>query len=401
LKQIRRRIPSTLYSFPLLFFILILVFIASWLLAVFGIGGMFTASLFNTPKGILLLVVGPLALIVFIGLLLFGIVSESFRHGVPNRTGKRLFLAFCFIIICSSFPQSVITGRFVSTALNSWFSSSVSRSLESARDIADLYSAERIRLIESVADTYLTGLSIATYRARHVDWMPAIRLMDPHAAACQVYMQMGIDSAGNPAYSPVIETGDSSQFVPRDRLDQVKDGIFSLDADGDVFRFGRLVNQRNASYICVYTSGIPTGYRARLDAIYGAWDQAHIIDTLDPFLPFMGIWIYLMFTLPSILMMIVIAFYLSFRFTDPVRTIQESVNRLAAGDTSFRIIPHAKDELADIARDVNTIAGKAGRPSRPSQSGASAQSGEATPPDGDERTGGTRKKPDKKAFLRL
>jgi len=388
LKQIRRRIPSTLYSFPLLVFILLLVFVASWLLAVFGIGGMFTASLFNTPKGILLLVVGPLALIVFLGLLLFGIISESFRHGVPNRTGKRLFLSFCFVVICASFPQSVIIGRFVSTALNSWFSSSVSRSLESARDIADLYSAERIRLIESVADAYLTGLSIANYRSRPVDWMPAIRLMDPHAAACQVYVQNGIDEMGNPLYSPVIETGDSGQFVSRERLDQVKDGIFSLDTDGDVFRYGRLVYQRNTSYICVYTSSIPTGYRARLDAVYGAWDQAHIIDTLDPFLPFMGIWIYLMFTLPSVLMIIVISFYMSVRFTDPVRIIQESVNRLAAGDYSFRIIPHAKDELGDIANGVNLIAEK-------------AASDGLFPSDGSLRPDGSRKKPDKKAFLRL
>ena len=361
MKQIRRRIPSSLYSFPLLVFILILVFVSSWLLAVFGIGGMFTASLFNTPKGILLLVVGPLALIVFLGLLLFGIISDSFRHGLPDRTGKRLFLSFCFVIICASFPQTVIVGRFVSTALNSWFSSSVSRSLESARDIADLYTAERLRLIESVSETYLTGLSIATYRARAVDWMPAIRAMDPHAAACQVYVQNGIDEMGNPVFTPVIETGDSGQFVSRERLDQVKDGIFSLDNDGDVFRYGRLLHQGNTAYICVYTSSIPAGYRARLDAVYSAWDQAHIIDTLDPFLPFMGVWIYLMFTLPSVLMIIVISFYMSIRFTDPVRIIRESVNELAAGDYSLRIIPHAKDELADIANGVNAIAEKAGQ----------------------------------------
>lgn len=339
-----------------------LIVAASFFLASSGALGVFRATLFNTPKGILLLVVAPLALIVFLGLLLFGIMSDSTRRNRTNRAGNRIFLAFCLVIVASTVPQTIIVGRFVTTALRSWFSSSMSESLQSANEIADLYMAERKRLIELVAEKYLNGLSIDNYRDRPVDWMTQMRTMDPDAAACQVYL-LSVDPDGVPRNVTLLESGDSDRFIPRLKLDAVHDGLFSLEGDDDVLRWGQIVRYGRSTYLCAYASRIPAGFREKLEQIRAAREQAHIIDTLDPYLPAMSIWIFLMFCLPSALMVIVISFLISVRLTDPLRALEEATARLAEGDSSFRLVTHANDEFSQTAVLLNSVAESVGKTS--------------------------------------
>jgi len=343
-----------LYTFPFLVFSFVLVLVSSFLLAVSGFEGVFSASLFNTPRGILLLVVGPLALIVLLSFFLFGLISESLHHGTGNRFRLRLFLLVCVLVFSATFPQTLVLGRFVHTSLGTWFDRSVTDSLLSAGDLADLYTAERIRSIDKVSARFLTGLSISNYRARPVDWMSEIRSIDAHAAACQVYSRDGSDDSS--FFFPVLEIGDSARFVPRNRLSEVTHGIFTLDAGEPLFRYGQVVRYSNSTYLCVYTSLLPEGFRERLDTIRAASVQAGVIEKLKPFLPLMGVWIYILFSLPSLLMVVILAWFASSRMAEPIRSITEATARLAEGDHSFCVIPHSRDELAETASLLNSIA---------------------------------------------
>lgn len=371
MKQIRRRISSVLFTLPFLVFIFVLIGTASFLLAANSFEGLFSATIFDTPRGILLLVVGPLSLLIFLGILLYSIISESLHHGERNRFRLRLFLIFSLTIFAATLPQTVIICRFVGTALDTWFSSAVSESLLSADDLAKLYTAERVHTIEKVAGRFLNGLAITNFRSRPTDWMSEIRSIDAHAVSCQVYL-LGSDFA-SAAYLPIVETGDSGQFVPRDRLGTVRNGLFTLNQGEDVFRYGQIVRYSNSIYVCAYTSLVPAGFSARLASIKAAYAQATVIDRLRPFLPLMGLWIYILFSLPSILMVVIIAWFLSARLAEPVRSLSEAAARLAGGDASQRLIPHTRDEVAEAADHLNTIAAQIE----------------------------TKKRPDKKAILRL
>ena len=184
--------------------------------------------------------------------------------------------------------------------------------------------------------------------------MNEIRSIDSHAVACQVYLE--INSENSVKYLPVMETGDSDQFISRLRLSLVRNGYFTLADDNPVFRYGKIVRYSNNKYICVYSSQIPEGYEDHLAVITDAANQARIINTLKPFLPLMGVWIFAMFLLPSLLMSIILAFYASTRMSDPVRAISEAASRLAEGDPSFLMVPHSKDELGEIAVLLNSVA---------------------------------------------
>jgi nitrogen fixation/metabolism regulation signal transduction histidine kinase len=350
-----------------------MVVAGSVLLARSGLEGVFSATLFNTPKGILLLVIGPFSLIAFLGILLFGIISDSLKRNRTNHSGLRLFFAFVFVILCASVPQAFITGKFVSTALGSWFDASVSESLDSSAGIADLYVRDRNRTVELIASRYFNGLSIANWQKRPTDWMLPIREIDQYSSALQVYVLTGNGEDGFANYEPLIETGDSLSFVPKDWLDSVRDGFFNLSGDKDLLRYGQIVRSANTVFVCAYASLLPAGIEDRIAAIHTTREQAIVIDTLKPYLSYMGAWIFLMFCFPSVLMTVVLAFYLSTRFVEPVRALQEAAERIASGDLTFRLVTHTRDELAETARIINSIAD----------------------------SGSVGKRPDKKAVIRL
>jgi nitrogen fixation/metabolism regulation signal transduction histidine kinase len=374
LKQIKRSSAPALYTMPFLALVFVLIVVSSYLLAESGFEGVFSATIFNTPRGILFLVAGPLALLIFLGLFLYSIIADSLHSGGAGRFSIKIFLSIAVLLFSATLPQTVIICRFVGTAVGSWYDRSVSESLLEVEDIANLYTAERVRSMEKVADRFFTGLSITAYRSRQVDWMSDIRQIDSHAVACQVYAENR--SGDNTAYIPVIETGDSGRFVPRKLLGQTQNGLYVLQDERNAFRYGRTVRYSDSVYICVYTSDIPEGFTGRLERIRSTRSQARIIDTLKPYLPLMGIWVFAMFILPSIMMSLIIAFHVSRRLSEPVRAIAVAVERLSRGDSSWRIVPRAKDETGEIARLVNTVAAS-----------ANAESGA--------------KKADKKATLRL
>lgn len=354
MKQIRRRLPSALYTLPFLLFCFILIVVSSFLLAINGFDGVFSATLFNSPRGILLLVVGPLGLLVFLSLFFYGIVSSSFHHGSTNRFLLRIFFLCILLIFSATFPQTVIVCRYVSTALGSWFNAPVVESLEYAEKMTNAYTEERLLLIGKVSSRFMNGLAIVNFRTRPTDWMSEIRSIDSHAVAYQAYVIERDFIA--PVYVPVIEIGDSARFFPVAQLSTVTDGLLRVVEKDDVFRYAQIVRYSNNSYVCIYTSATPAGYLSALETIKTVSAQARVIDTLKPHLPLMGIWIYAMFALPSILMVVILAFYASSLIAEPVCSLNEAAGRLAEGDDTFIIVSHSSDELSGTAVLLNAVA---------------------------------------------
>lgn len=329
---------------------------ASLLLAGNGLRGVFSAELFNTPRGVLVLVAGPIAILIFLGFFLFGIVSETLHAEGSGRFRTKLFLSMALCVLCASVPQTILASRFTATALETWFDRPVTSALSAAEDISTLYERERVRLITLVSDRFFTALAIEKYQKRPVDWMSDIRALDPGGAACQVYREVVLPDKRR--FLPVLETGDTLRFVPRDRVDAIQTGLFSLPGDRDVYRYGQIVHYGDRSYYCAYTSALPPGFQEKRDLILNARDQSRVVDTLKPFLPLMGVWIFLMFGLPSILMAVVIAFALSVRLAEPLKNLADSVSRLAAGDGSLIAVPRGRDESRQALDGVNSLSAR-------------------------------------------
>ncbi len=370
MKEIKRAAPNGLYTFPFLVFVYLLVAAAAFMLAGSAFAGVFSSDLFSTPRGILVLVVTPFGMLVLLGLFLFGIVSDSLHRDGARRFRRRAFLSVLAIIFLAAFPPTVIVGRYVGAALDSWFSRSMSDSLSAAEDIVSLYLKERNRAVQNTANRFFTGSAIWEYRRHPTDWIVPMRSIDPEAIACQVYLREG-GASGEAAYAAVLETGDQVRFVPRDSVDFIRDGFFSLPGDGaDLNRYGKTVRYNNQTYVCAYASIIPIGFATRRELIADARDRAAVIDRLKPFLPLLGVWIFVTFCLPILLMAVIIAYLFAFRLSLPVASMCASLERVASGDSSFFMVPHSRDECAEAVRGVSELASRvASGPKKTGQKG--------------------------------
>ncbi len=343
-----------LFSFPFLALVYALVVAAAYAVADRSFGGVFSSALFSSPEGLFFLVAAPLGLLVLTGFLFVGAVSDSLHAEGPSPLRRNVFLSFCLLLASVAVPESVIVGKFASEALGSWFDRSIPETMNVAAEMADLYMEERVTDIHAVSEKYLSGLAISTWKNRPSEWMTAIRSIDRHAVACQVYLETGVN--GEISRSPVMESGDSLSFVTKDRLDSVTAGLFSL-AEGEPFlRWGEKVRYGNSVYLCVYTSAIPGTFNDKLDSVRSAWERARVIDTLKPYFPFLGIWIFALFLLPSLGMTLILAWRYSCRLSARVRSHASALASLAAGETGVRLVLTSKDELGAAGAAVNALA---------------------------------------------
>jgi methyl-accepting chemotaxis protein len=131
-----------------------------------------------------------------------------------------------------------------------------------------------------------------------------------------------------------------------------------LGNDVDLFRFGQVIRYGRYVYAGVYTSVLPEGFSAGRAAVLQAAAQAQVVDSLRPYLPYLGLWVFLLFVLPSTLMGVVLAWYLSARIAAPIRAINEAAGRLAGDDPSFILVPSSNDELGETALFLNAIAAR-------------------------------------------
>ncbi len=362
MKKIGRTVSSPFYTLPFLFLVYVLVVAVSFILAGIGFGGMFSAGFFGSPRALISLVVGPIGVIIFLGVFLFSAITEIAHREGPSRFRSRAFALMAALVVLASFPPSVVMARYVGAVADTWFDASVSESLAAAEDIATLYLKERNRTVSNVARSFLNGPSIEKYRQKPTDWLSAMRAMDSDAAACQVYL-VGA-GPGGATYAPVIESGDLVRFVPRGSLGEIRNGFFSLPGDPpDLNRFGQIVRYGNRTYACAYASLIPVGFAERRALIARASGHSRLVDTMKPYAPFMGVWIFMMFCLPILLMTIIVALVAAARLSTPVRVLSVAMGRFVAesesgngnGGTGFMTVIHSRDECADIARGLNEL----------------------------------------------
>lgn len=356
MNQLRRVIPATIFSIPFLLFLFVLVLVASYLLADNSISGLFSPTMFSTPRGFLLLVVAPLSLILFLCLFFYMLFSHTWHTGRSSRFGRKIFVLLAVLVTVTSLSITLIVGRFTGIAVSSGFDGDVPEALRAAREISDLYQNERKLAIERVSFRFFNGLAIVNQRAMRRDWMDELRVVDAYAAACQVYREdAGVAPYG---YEAVIETGDMDYFFPREELYTVRDGFFPPKADDRVLRYGKLVRYSNETYVCVYSSLIPTQLFARDALIRTVYEESRVINALDRIMPYLGLWIFFMFCLPPVMMAVLLGYVLVMHLVTPLGSAAEFSGLLVEGNRSFRLVPKGGDEAGVIAENLNRLAEK-------------------------------------------
>jgi len=300
---------------------------------------------FLVPVGIVL----PLLLLAGVVLNVIRLFRES-RAGKPGaRYRVRLTVFFSLIAFFSSIPQAVLSLTFISTTMNSWFSSHLETALQGGVDMALEYYGETVDSLEQFSRSELATTLLRNYTGDLDRLWQILREAEPRLDALQVFSRgntelgfFGDESARLSRIPPY--SGRRSGVLPRESLKELS-----------LFRGLVLYTSGGEDYTAVLTVILPPGFDAQArnmtQALEAFTQYRHLQGT------FFSVFIlfYLIFSFPLLLLSLLISFVLSQEIIQPIVNLEQATKRVAEGDYSFRILSRSEDELAILIRSFNQM----------------------------------------------
>jgi len=348
MRTVRTRSGNSLLGLPTLFFIYLLLGILGTLFS----SAFFAQALDSAPgAGRFLIVVFisvPLVLLAFLLLSTFRLVRDVAARRPGGKLRARLLMYFVAAAVLSSAPSTIIASRFVSGILESWYSAEIGVALQAARNFAlDSY---RYRLSFLERSVKSGAIDAAAQLADSGDQDAAINALKAEDDAFVAVQSFHLDANGNwsetsylgdDRYRLKTPPGFKSGFLPRDPV-----------RDGDAIRYIS-ASGRNTLRIACFSLG--TGFDAANASIDKAAEKTLAVDNLHSTLSATLILLYAAFSLPTLLMTVIIAFSLSEMVTLPIVSLADATRRVAEGDFSIRILARPGDELGHLISSFNAM----------------------------------------------
>ncbi len=295
------------------------------------------------PLAILL----PAFLVLTIGYNILRIVRER-REGRPGiRFKLRLILFFTFITFLSAVPQGVLSISFIRTAMESWFSTSISEALEGGLDIAMDYNSEITSNLDTFTRSVIFGNIVrSSYDSPEAMWR-TLRSTYPQADALEVFGPGGeiVYSAGDEeALLGRPPEGTGSGLLPRTQKQEMS-----------IIRGVRRVEAPEGEVTAVLNVSLPEGFdRKALELTSALRTFRQYTEFQNTFLLAVVVF-YSLFSLPILLLSVLVGFHLSEEIIRPLVHLETAIQRVISGDYSFRILSRSGDELSLLVRSFNDM----------------------------------------------
>lgn len=299
----------------------------------------------------------PLTVVLAIGLptiLLTVILFQVVRLWHQRSTGQpgarlktRLVLFFALVTVLTSIPVSLVSISFINSGVRLWLDSDVGDALRGGQSISLQYYQTSVQALEEFANSEAFS-DIA--RAVIVDPQRLWRQIDqlnPTVGSIQVWLPQGASQFYGDDVAR-LNDGDvlfrSTGALPRDArasISILRYGVTVPTADGD-------------AYLVVGTV-LPQEFDARANALTRALSTVTQLDRFQDLFRIVLVGFYLAFSLPILLVAILLSFLISDELILPVVNLVEATRRVAEGDFSFRVLTRQEDELAVLVGSFNQM----------------------------------------------
>jgi two-component system nitrogen regulation sensor histidine kinase NtrY len=342
-KSIRTRTRRSTLGVPSLVFMYLL-------LGVMGVifsSAFFTESLrgrTSTPALLLaIFLTVPAVMFIFLGIAVFRMTRVLLSRQPGGKLQVKILLYFALIAVLASAPVTIINSRFVSELVFLWERANLHSALEDAQWFAlDAY-RYRLAILERIADSSRLDLAAANR-----DQAAALRSIDDGLEALQDFSPdpdgawKEISFAGNNQHRLSAPPAFQRGFLPRES-----------GRDRDTVKY---LTIPKPDTLRVLTFSLGKGFDDRLARIEESRAQSEEIRSLQPHLGLFLLLFYGAFSLPTLLMTMIIAVSLSGTITQPIVELSEALRRVAEGDFSVRILSKPKDEMGALAAAFNAMA---------------------------------------------
>ncbi|MDW8371118.1 MAG: PAS domain-containing sensor histidine kinase [Geminicoccaceae bacterium] len=282
---------------------------------------------------------------------------ERRRGGAGSRLHTRLVGLFSLVAVLPAILVAIFSVVFLSSGLESWFSTRVRTALDNSLRVAEAYLAEHREVIR--ADALAMAADLNREGPLLVDQPAAFRqLVSVQAAIRALSEAVVFDGAGRVLASAGLGLALGFEGVPEDALARAAKGevvtltsdtedrvraLVRLDGFGDAYLYvGRLVDPKVLAFM-ERTQQVVSDYR--------------LIETERSGIQITSALIFM--TVALLLLMAAVWLGIGFadRLATPLGRLIEAAERVRAGDLVVRVpeTPDPEDELATLARAFNRM----------------------------------------------
>jgi two-component system, NtrC family, nitrogen regulation sensor histidine kinase NtrY len=292
----------------------------------------------------------PLAMVLpifLIATIIYNILKlfKQKRKKQPGSYFKiKLLIFFTFITILSSIPQGILAINFINTSMKSWFSSEIENALKGGLDIAIEFNRSSTENLAVFRDSFVFENIILNPESTPDRTWKNVSTAFPSISSLAVF-----DSKGNEIFLRSKGTKpDSSNLwnLENEKVIRFKEGNISI------LRTRKDFILHDKTIHAVLTILLPEGFDQNARDITNALKLFSQNKSQENFL-FILILFYTYFSLPIMLLSILTSFLLSEEIIQPIAHLEEAIRRVIQGDYSYRILPHSKNDLANLVNSFN------------------------------------------------
>ncbi len=304
-----------------------------------------TINLVLIPAAIIL----PLTLLIYVLINVRKLLIDRKQHSPGSGFKSKLILFFFLMIILTSIPQTIVSMRFVNTAINNWFSPEIGKAITGGIDLSLEYYNDKIEALSGFSESPVFYRMLAELeRSPHRMWInmhntapsiDAMQIFDNHS---DYTFFRGNPKAALEEVPPL--SGGTGGLLPRED----RDGIGML-------RYITVYETGKSSYSVILSSLLPENLDKTARSLTSAREifltyqrnQREFTALLYVF--------YTFFTIPLILISLLISFLLSDEVIRPIVSLDAATRMVSEGNYAYRILTRSGDELMNLTNSFNMM----------------------------------------------
>lgn len=303
-----------------------------------------SSTLWLIPAAIIM----PLGLLVYVLINIRRLYKDRKNRSPGARFKSKLILFFSVIVVLSSIPQTIISMKFVTTAVNTWFSPEIGSAISGGLKLSLNYYNDKIESLEAFAEAPVFERMLYDVESSPGRMWTNISNANPAIDAIQVFDGSGGtfffngDAAAEMEKEPSL--GGGTGLLPRE--DRTGPGIL---------RYLQFYSSGTETYTVVLSSILPENLDATARLLTDAREVFQSYQKNQQEFTFLLYVFYAFLTIPLILISILISFLLSDEVIRPIVSLEAATRRVADGDFSYRILTRSGDELSILTNSFNTM----------------------------------------------
>lgn len=308
---------------------------------------------------ILSLILFSLSLIIFIIIYLLKLFLSIKKKEFGARMRLKITLFFIFVVILPTIPFIQIGTKFISSSMNLWFSKNFGFSLDLSEEIIRTYYNEKKNLVSLQIDKLndIIEKQKLTYKS-FIDYIPKytekenidnISIWDKNGELLRQYEDN------------VFEVKENTYNFEEKRiyLQNNIDGIFNVDTkNGKLYLIlPAKIFDINNNMLGFLNIGIIIHPKYN-KAILEIEDSLRNYNTASLYKDFFTrgfSFLFLAIVFPIILVILIIALFLSKEILDPIENLSKATRRVAEGDLNFQVYSTFNDEFMILSKSFNQM----------------------------------------------